>query len=420
MHSWRQVFWLLGLCILLLLTLAVTYPVDGYKYTGIRRIERLRLRLEGKLKGRVIPVEGGRKSIKDIKLHLTAFPDSLFQQFPPPDAQLQKAIERLFAKRNRNYSLALLDISPGRPLRYAALRENLQYQPGSVGKLAVAAGLFTELRDLFPDSVALRHALLRNRLITADKWILSDHHGVPLFDPVSRRVAFRPIKIGDVFSLYEWVDHMLSASSNAAASTVWKECILMRAFGKDYPPSREEEETYFSETPRSELQKIALSVVNDPLRKLGIEEQDWKLGSFFTRTGKKMIPSGGSHGTPKGLLTFLVRLEQGKVVDAWSSLELKRLLYMTERRIRYASSPRLRKSAVYFKSGSLYSCKKEPRFTCGKYKGNRLNYMNSVAIVEKPNGRVYLVALMSNVLKINSAVEHQTLATYIDKILSKL
>jgi hypothetical protein len=43
--------------------------------------------------------------------------------------------------------------------------------------------------------------------------------------------------------------------------------------------------------------------------------------------------------------------------------------------------------------------------------------MNSVAIVERPDGAVYLVALMSNVLKVNSAVEHQTLATFIDGIL---
>jgi hypothetical protein len=42
--------------------------------------------------------------------------------------------------------------------------------------------------------------------------------------------------------------------------------------------------------------------------------------------------------------------------------------------------------------------------------------MNSVAIVERPDGAVYLVALMSNVLKVNSAVEHQTLATFIDGI----
>ena len=41
----------------------------------------------------------------------------------------------------------------------------------------------------------------------------------------------------------------------------------------------------------------------------------------------------------------------------------------------------------------------------------------AVAIAEKPEGEVYLVALMSNVLRVNSAVEHQTLATYLDRIL---
>jgi hypothetical protein len=92
---------------------------------------------------------------------------------------------------------------------------------------------------------------------------------------------------------------------------------------------------------------------------------------------------------------------------------------MTEKRIRYASSPALTKAAVYFKSGSLYRCKKEEGFECGKYMGNVDNYMNSVATVETSDGRVYLVALMSNVLRINSAVEHQTLATYIERILAK-
>ena len=43
--------------------------------------------------------------------------------------------------------------------------------------------------------------------------------------------------------------------------------------------------------------------------------------------------------------------------------------------------------------------------------------MYSVAIVEHPDGSKYLVALMSNVLRKNSAVEHQTLATYFDRIL---
>ena len=47
------------------------------------------------------------------------------------------------------------------------------------------------------------------------------------------------------------------------------------------------------------------------------------------------------------------------------------------------------------------------------------NIMNSVIIVEQPDGRIYLVGLMSNILKKNSAVEHQSLATFIDRILKK-
>ena len=96
---------------------------------------------------------------------------------------------------------------------------------------------------------------------------------------------------------------------------------------------------------------------------------------------------------------------------------------MTERRIRYASSPALRKAAVYFKSGSLYSCAPEEGFKCKKYHGNKKNYMNSVAIVESPAvnpDHYYIVTLVSNVLRKNSAVDHQTLATRIHRIIEKL
>src|SRR6185295_6859684 len=91
--------------------------------------------------------------------------------------------------------------------------------------------------------------------------------------------------------------------------------------------------------------------------------------------------------------------------------------YQTEQRIRYASAPQLAAAALYFKSGSLYECRPEPGFSCRQYQGNKSNYMNSVAIVERPDGAVYLVVLMSNVLKVNSAVEHQSLATFIDRII---
>jgi len=159
-------------------------------------------------------------------------------------------------------------------------------------------------------------------------------------------------------------------------------------------------------------------VVNEPLQALGIAPDEWRLGSLFTRGATDRIPrKGGSIGTPQGLMKFLLRLEQGQAVDSLSSLEMKRLFYMTDRRIRYAASPALREAAVYFKSGSLYKCRPEEGYTCAKYKGNVENFMNSVAIVEHPDGTTYLVAMMSNVLKKNSASDHMALAASIDKML---
>jgi hypothetical protein len=174
----------------------------------------------------------------------------------------------------------------------------------------------------------------------------------------------------------------------------------MRAYGKAYPPDRVSEVEFFTKTPKGRLAEIALSVVNHPIREIGIDAYNWQLGSFFTYMGKKMVPaSGGSVATPIGYLKYLVAMERGKIVDSWSSLKIKRLMYMTARRIRYASSPALAGAAVYFKSGSLYRCKPEPDFTCIKYMGNVENVMNSVIIVEHEDGRIYLVGLMSNVLK---------------------
>jgi hypothetical protein len=146
-------------------------------------------------------------------------------------------------------------------------------------------------------------------------------------------------------------------------------------------------------------------------------------GSFFTREGKRQVNGGGnSYATANQLLKLLVKMEQGELVDEFSSRQLKRLLYMTERRIRYASSPALANSAVYYKSGSLYKCKEEVGFKCGPYRGNVRNYMNSVAIVESPpeeGNLYYMVIVISNILRKNSAVEHQTLGTRIHRMLQE-
>ena len=117
-------------------------------------------------------------------------------------------------------------------------------------------------------------------------------------------------------------------------------------------------------------------------------------------------------------MKWLVKLEQGKVVDEKSSLEMKRLLYITDRRIRYAASPRLDSAAVYFKSGSFYKCDRKKNPNCKSYAGNVFNYMNSVIIVEHPNNTKYIVCLMSNVLNKNSAGAHMYMASKIDDLIN--
>jgi len=61
----------------------------------------------------------------------------------------------------------------------------------------------------------------------------------------------------------------------------------------------------------------------------------------------------------------------------------------------------------------------EPDFKCGEYKGNAINSMNSFAIIESPAGERRLhnrVVLTSNVLRKNSACDHQMLAAEIHDI----
>ncbi|HPF50066.1 MAG TPA: hypothetical protein PK335_00760 [Draconibacterium sp.] len=410
----------LAAILLILADFASAYPIDGYALTGIRRLLRLQMILNGEIKD-TKPIEGAQKTLADIHLQLMNLKGDSLVTLPKTDPVLQKKLGSLFPNLDESYSVTLLDITPGKPIRYATRQETRGFQPGSVGKLAVVAALFTELQRIYPNSFEKRQQLLKNKSVRAGRWAMTDEHTVPFFDPETKKLVKRTVKEDDVFTIYEWVDHMLSVSNNGAASVVWREAILMRHFGKDYPALNEEQAIQFFKTfPKDSLRRLANLVVNEPLQELGITKEEWRLGSMFTQGAKSFIPGeGGSIGCPQGLMKYLIALESGKIVDVKSSLEIKRLLYMTDRRIRYATSPRLTKAAVYFKSGSLYKCKKEEGFECKKYMGNVENYMNSVAIVEHPDGTVYLVALMSNVLKKNSNIDHQTLATYIDDVIRK-
>ncbi|MCC6586665.1 MAG: hypothetical protein IT168_08100 [Bryobacterales bacterium] len=385
------------------------YPLDGFSRTGIRRLEGYRQTMK------LVP--GAMLSTSDIRLRLQGVAET-FDVAPstPKDPYLQKGLEGIFAGRDTSYNIAVVEISnPATPL-YAAVRPDEKRIPGSVGKILIATGIFGGLKRAYPNDVAARERILKETVITADSFVHTDSKTVPYWDVGRKAVANRRINIGDKFSLWEWLDHMLSQSSNAAASEVWKHCMLLFQFGNRYPVPQMEADAFFKETSKKQLSELALECNESALRESGLDITKLRIGSFFTNNASSVVPGTGSYATPNELIRWLVKMEQGKLVDAWSSLELKRLLYFGRPRYRYSSSPALDKAAVYFKSGSLFECAPEPGFRCEQYKGNKLNLMHSVAVVES-GSKAYLVALMSNVLRLNSAIEHQTIATLIERLI---
>ncbi len=403
----------------MLLILAL-YPIDGYDQTGIRRLKRLERIQQGAIKATNPPLPpGALKTYGEIALQLRTRAGDSLGGFLQPDPDFQARVNTLFRGLDKSYSLALLDISDPANPRYAQRNQLAGYQPGSVGKIAVLNALFYQLARLYPDSWEKRTALLRDKSVRAGVWGLTDEHTIPIYDLEKNSLVKRQVIAADVFTLYEWTDHMLSVSNNGAASIVWREVLLMAAFGDRYPGlTQEQADAYFNETERKVLTDLGNEVVNQPLRELGISGDEWRLGSFFTRGANTYVgDKGGSIGTPQGLMKYLIQLEQGNIIDEASSLEMKRLLYMTDRRIRYAQAPALREAAVYFKSGSLYKCDRVKDPSCGKYMGNVINYMNSVAIVEHPDNCKYIVVLMTNVLGKNSASDHMYLAGRIDQLI---
>ncbi len=388
---------------------ALAYPLDGYDYTGIYRLEAQRLVQIGKAKGKKRP-PGELLPLERVQLRLLDHRDL---ELPPPDPKLTAAVRRLLGPDADRYGISLLDLSDMNAPRYAEVNGLQRQNPGSVGKIMVALGIFQALADMYPDDIKARERVLRETVITADIYSVYDHHTVIKNDPKTGRVWREPIHEGDRASLWTFLDWMMSPSSNSAAAMLEKQLMLMKQFGRAYPPSPEEETRFFEETNYNSRGKIFASAIQDPVTRAGLDLRYLRQGSFFTHQGKKRVAGTSSYATARELTKYMLKMEQGKLVDEWSSREIKRLMYITERRIRYGSSGALRQSAVYFKSGSLYSCMPEPGFTCTKYHGNKRNYMNSIAMIESPAGQnrlYYLVSVLSNVLRKNSAQDHRDLA----------
>ncbi|MGB5568938.1 MAG: serine hydrolase [Sedimenticolaceae bacterium] len=399
--------------------LVQAYPIDGYTETGIRRVEGVRRVEEGTIPGTKQP-PGALLPTAAVDLRLLDYRN---MELPAPDPLFTKEVLGLLGSRANQYGIAVLDLSNPEKPRYAEHRGDFRQNVGSVGKLVVALGLFQALADAWPDDIEKRREILKNTVVTADAFSQSDHHKIRIFDVGTNKLTRRTMQVGDQGSLWEYLDWTLSVSSNAAAAMTMREAMLLRHFGKDYPVPEAEIERFFKDTPARELTELFQQTFFEPITRNGLDLEQLRQGSFFTHMGKKKVNGGGnSYGTARELMRYLLRMEQGRLVDEFSSRQIKRLLYMTERRIRYASSPALTDSAVYFKSGSLYKCKKEPDFKCGAYKGNVRNYMNSVAIIEYPPGDnrlFYMSTLISNVLRENSAVDHQTMGTRIHRLIQQ-
>ena len=397
---------------------ASAYPLDGFDRSGIRRLLGYSA-LQAAPTGPKLSA-GALLGVEDLLLHLQGAGTSFDLDEATKDPGLQAALEATLRRRDPSYAIAVVDITDPEAIAWAGLREDSTQLPGSVGKVLCLIGLFDQLRQLYPNPDD-RLRILREREMVATDWALGDPHTVPKFDPDAGVNRFSVIALGDRFRLSEWIDHMVSASANSAGAMIWKEAILMARFGASYPPSPEVEASFFRETPRAELTEISLRVLNEPLAAAGIDLAKLRQGTMWTRVGQARIPGVSSFASPKELVRVLLRIEQGRMVDAWSSLEMKRYLYMTKKRYRYVFAPELAPAAVYFKSGSFYKCRPEEGFSCGKYKGNAENIMNSIAIVESParpgeQQRRYLVALLSNVLKVNSAWDHSRIAAAVEEM----
>lgn len=396
------------------------YPIDGYEYTGIERLKYLyEVHLDSAQSVQL--KEGALLGLQDINLNLSDVKDG----FPKEDKVLKEKLNAIFRYLEPQYSVSVMDITDINNIRYAGLKESVGYQPGSVAKIIAGITLFNEIHRVYGDDWGEIRGLLYTRHVRGNRFVHADHHTIPIYDILNQKYYKRIAKEEDLFSLYEWLDHMFSKSSNAAASVVMREALLIHLLDNQYECATQAEmDDLIQNTDRRVLSAIMEEITNCALEDIGIEHDEFRVGGLFTSGAEHYIPrKGGSIGTTKGLMKFMWALEKGKVINHDISLELKRLMYLTDRRIRYAASSSLNDAAVFFKSGSLYSFKPETGFVKKKYAGNRYNYMNSVAIVEKPaslGGHKYMVALMSNVLRKNSVGEHYALAKKIDALIAEL
>ncbi|MEO0814466.1 MAG: hypothetical protein AAFY60_16520, partial [Myxococcota bacterium] len=238
---------LCALCVVLIPAQLWAYPTDksAQDRTQIRRLKWQENVNRGEARGRKVPA-GGQWTSDRVKLRLSGNQDFDLNTETEKDPELQAALEGILKRsRFRRYNIAVLDISNPDAPRYAGVNEQNQQTPGSVAKLLVATGFLNELAKRFPEDIEAREKLLKEHSVAADVWAMPNHHEVPVVkNEEATKVSIRRVFNGDRFTLWEWMDHALSPSSNASASMLWREATLMHLMGEEYPPAQYGPELY--------------------------------------------------------------------------------------------------------------------------------------------------------------------------------
>ena len=214
--------------------LSTAYPVDA-ENTGIKRLVGSNPATEAKRARKLPP--GALLSDWDIKLNLLGT-EGVEWDFDGNEADpvLQAALDKMFKNRSKSYGLMIADITDPQNIAWAGIREDRSQIPGSVGKIITMLGFFSELKKAFPN-IDDRERILSTHMVTAGDWVLWDHHGIPTYNPETNTVRSIKIKPGQTYALAEWIDFAISNSANAASAMMWKETVLLRHYGADYPPS---------------------------------------------------------------------------------------------------------------------------------------------------------------------------------------
>ena len=159
------------------------YPIDGYGYTGIARLDFYDLAQQGVVSGRQLS-PGAKLTLDQIRIRGA----DIDLDTATADPAISKSIRGYLGKQASRYGVALVDLSdPDQPL-YAGYNDDYKANVGSVGKILVALALYQQLANRFPDDIAAREELLKTKKISANSFIERDSHKVPIWQVAERKL----------------------------------------------------------------------------------------------------------------------------------------------------------------------------------------------------------------------------------------